>query len=75
MEPTGRLGLAAALAVVTLAAGASWAVAEDARHPTDQGEIVLSEHGYFFVGGRYVHGDRAMSWRARCTSSASGRAR
>ena len=27
------------------------------QHPTDLGPIVLADHGYFFVGGRYVERD------------------
>lgn len=54
MPAAGRYILAAAFTVAALIAGACTASAQQAAHPTDRGEIVLSEHGYFFVGGRYA---------------------
>ena len=45
--------LSTALTAAALIAAASLSSAEEATHPTDQGEINLSDHGYFFVGGNY----------------------
>ncbi len=52
MNSTGRHAVAA-LTFVTLATTSMLVFAADAPHPTDQGDIVLGEHDYFFVGGRY----------------------
>ena len=57
MRTTGELTLATVLALASLAVGGALSFAADAVHPTDQGEIVLSEHGYFFVGGHYETGE------------------
>ncbi len=58
MAPIGRrAALVAALALAAFGAGGPSVSAQEEPHPTDRGEIALSEHGYFFVGGRYVSGE------------------
>jgi pimeloyl-ACP methyl ester carboxylesterase len=54
MSVMGRTTLAALLTSAALLAGTTLSSAQEATHPTDQGDITLSEHGYFFVGGHYV---------------------
>lgn len=50
----GRITLALVLASTTLATSSALSWAQEAAHSTDQGQITLAEHGYFFIGGRYV---------------------
>lgn len=58
MTKTAQHLLAAALlALVTSTASPDRLQAQDTAHPTDQGEIVLAEQGYFFVGGQYAAGE------------------
>lgn len=54
MSSMSRTALAVVLTSVALATGPVSSRAQEAAHPTDQGQITLAEHGYFFVGGRYA---------------------
>ena len=54
MPSMSRTALAVVLASVALAASPVSSRAQEAAHPTDQGQITLAEHGYFFTGGRYM---------------------
>lgn len=54
MSATGRTTLAVVLTSVALATGSASSRAQEAAHPTDQGQITLAEHRYLFAGGRYV---------------------
>ncbi len=54
MSSTSRTALAVVLTFVALAASPVSSRAQEAAHPTDQGQITLAEHGYLFVGGRYT---------------------
>ena len=54
MSVMGRTTLAALLTSAVLLTATISSSAQEATHPTDQGDITLSEHGYFFVGGQYV---------------------
>lgn len=56
MKSTGRHAVAA-LAFVTLTASGTLCMAADTPQPTDQGDIVLGAHDYFFVGGHYEAGE------------------
>ncbi|HEX8374923.1 MAG TPA: alpha/beta hydrolase, partial [Geminicoccaceae bacterium] len=49
-----RTALAVVLTFVALATSPVSPRAQEAAHPTDQGQITLADHGYLFVGGRYA---------------------
>ena len=57
MSVMGRTTLAALLTSAALLTGTALSSAQEAKHPTDQGEITLAEHAYFFVGGHYVEAE------------------
>lgn len=57
MRCSTSCALVAALTVSMLSMPAFRSAAETSAHPTDQGDIVLSEHGYFFAGGQYEPGE------------------